>query len=35
MKIIIPKHIRKDGLIYEFVKKYPNFYLYENKEFRI
>ena len=30
----IYKYISYENLIYEFVKKYPNFYMYKNKEFK-
>ena len=28
----IPKYIKRNNRIYEYVKKYPNHYLYEDKE---
>ena len=28
----IPKNIRRDGRKYKFVKKYPNYYMYEDVE---
>lgn len=28
----IPKNIRRDGRKYKFVKKYPNYYMYQDVE---
>ena len=28
----IPRYIKKGNYIYEFVQKYPNFYMYEHKQ---